>query len=114
MALTAEQLAQLREMIGDKDMEMWTDPELMIAAEDYVAEGVYDLRALAGSLWEKKAADWAVLVNTSESGSSRSASQQFDHAIAMVKVFKGDGSNGTDGTTAYPRSTRIVRATPGE
>lgn len=70
-----------------------------------------DLRVTAARVWEAKAASYVNMVNTSESGSSRSASQMFDHAITMAKTFGTDGSSGTDTSTEAPRSTKIVRAT---
>jgi hypothetical protein len=114
MPLTADQLAQVRRMVADVESETWTDPQLEAAAEAFVTDDVYDLRALAASLWEEKAAEWATQVAVSESGSSRAMQQQFDHAIVMAKRFKENSSEGTDPTTQFPRSTRIVRATRGE
>lgn len=115
MALTADQLAQLRRMIADTTAEVWSDILLQAAAEAYVGtDGVYDMRGLAASLWEERAASAWELVQTAESGSSRAAQQAFDHAVVMAKRFGGDdGSSGTDTTTAYPQSTKIVRATRG-
>lgn len=109
MALDADQLAQVRRMVADTTGETWSDDLLQAAAEAFFVDNVYNLRALAASLWEEKAAEWATLVATSESGSSRAAQQQFDHAIEMAKRFAGNGSNGTTPVPVYPRSTRIVR-----
>lgn len=112
MALSADELAQIRRMVSDADQEFWSDLLLQDAAEAYVStDGSYDLRSLAASLWEEKAAAWAKMVNTSESGSSRSMSQQFDHAIVMAKRFRESGSDEPADTSLYPRSTRIVRPT---
>lgn len=114
MALTTEQLQQLRKMIDEEDAsEGWGDAVLLALAENHKNEdGSYDLRGAAAGIWEAKTASFVNLVNTQESGSSRSMSQQFDHALAMAKLFAGDdSSSGTDTTTAAPRSTKIVRAT---
>ena len=112
MALTVDELAQLRRMVSDADQEFWDDTMLQDAAVAFQnADNTYDFRSLAASLWEEKAAKWATLVNTSESGSSRSMSQQFDHAIVMAKRFRESGSDEPTDSTLYPRSTRIVRPT---
>lgn len=112
MALTEQQLAELREMVDEQGSDSpWSDDVLLALAEDYATDdGAYDLRGFARYLWEKKAARLHSLVNVSESGSSRSLAQAFDHAIQMVKLFTDtNSSSGTD--TQYPQSTRIVRAT---
>lgn len=110
MALTADQLAQLRRMINEPtDVDGYTDALLLAGAEAYVTDGVYNLRAYAASIWEEKATKVAELVNTSESGSSRSMAQVFDHYMTMASRF-GAATGGTATTTA-PRSTRIVRPT---
>lgn len=111
MALSAEQLAQVRRMIDeDTDANGYTDALLIAGAEAFFVNSAYNLRAYAGSLWEEKAAKAAELVNVSESGSSRSMAQVFDHYMAMAARF--NSSIGTDTATAtYPRSTRIVRPT---
>jgi hypothetical protein len=110
MALTEDQLAQVRRMINEPTEDNgWTDDLLMAGAEAYFANDVYDLRAYAGSLWEQKAAQVAELANVSESGSSRSLSQIFDHYMAMSARF--GTAPGTGVTITAPRSTRIVRPT---
>jgi hypothetical protein len=113
MALTADQLAQLRRMVADTTAEVWSDDLLQAAAEAYATTDGYDLRALSASLWEERAASAWELVQTAESGSSRSAQQAFDHAVVMAKRFGDDSSSGTDNTTVYPQNTKIVRATRG-
>lgn len=108
MALSADQLAQLRRMIAEPtDANGYTDELLLAGAEAFFMNDVYDLRAYAGSLWEEKATNVADLVNTSESGSSRSMSQIFDHYMALAARFRVPGD--TTPTTAAPRSMRIVR-----
>lgn len=115
MALTDDQLAQVRRMVADTTSETWSDDDLRAAAEAFLnSDGSYNLRGLTASLWEERAAGAWELVQTSESGSSRAAQQAFDHALAMAKRFKDDdSSDGTDPTAQYPRSTRIVRPTLG-
>lgn len=109
MALSADQLAQVRRMIGEpNDTNGYTDVILIAGAEAFYVNNVYNLRLYAASIWEEKATTAAELVRTSESGSSRDMQQVFDHYMALAARF--GSSTGTDGSTAtYPRSTRIVR-----
>jgi hypothetical protein len=108
VALSAEQLAQLRRMIAEpNDTNGYTDVLLTAGAEAYFVNNVYNLRAYAASLWEEKATTAANLVRTSESGSSRDMQQVFDHYMALAARY--GSSTGGDATTVYPRSTRIVR-----
>jgi hypothetical protein len=110
VALTADQLAQLRRMIDEAtDANGYTDSLLVAGAEAYFADGVYNLRSYAASLWEEKAAKAAELVRTSESGSSRDMQQVFDHYMALANRFGGSAGTETPSTASYPRSTRIVR-----
>jgi hypothetical protein len=112
VALTADQLAQLRRMISEATEDAgWTDDDIAAIAEANVAaDGTYDLRAIAAAIWEMKAAKYVTLANTSESGSSRSLSQIFEHAQAMANYFKNSLTTG-DPTAVFPRSTRMVRPT---
>jgi hypothetical protein len=109
MALTADQLAQLRRMVDEaNDDNGYTDALLLAGAEAYLLDGTYNLRGYAASIWEEKATKVAELVRVSESGSSRDMQQVFDHYMALAARFgTSTGSGGT--TTIYPRSTRIVR-----
>lgn len=110
MPLSDDQLAQLRRMIGEpNDAGGYTDTLLNAGAEAYLKDGAYDLRSYAGSIWEEKATQVAELVNISESGSSRSNAQVFDHYMAMAARY---GTSPIPSTAAtYPMSTRIVRPT---
>jgi len=111
MALTADQLAQLRRMVADTTGEVWNDDLLQAAAEAFVnSGGTYNMRGLAASLWEERAASAWELVQTAESGSSRAAQQAFEHAITMASRFGGGGTT-PDTTATYPMSTKMVRAT---
>lgn len=110
MALSVDQLAQLRRMIGEPtEAGGYTDELLLAGAEAYLKDDVYDLRSYAGSIWEEKATAVAELVNTSESGSSRSNAQVFDHYMAMATRFATSPT--VPSAASYPRSTRIVRPT---
>lgn len=111
MALTTDQLAQLRRMVDESDdANGYTDALLLAGVEAFFADGAYNLRGYAASIWEEKATKVAELVRVSESGSSRDMQQVFDHYMALATRF--GSSNGSGGTaTVYPRSTRIVRPT---
>lgn len=113
MALTAAELEELRKYIDEADdTGGWTDVVLSALAEAYKnSSGGYNLRGTASAVWAAKAAEYHALVDTSESGSSRSMSQKFKHAMELAKLFGSDSSSGTDDTIPSPRSTRIVRAT---
>lgn len=115
MALTSEQLAQLRKMIDEiTDADGWTDEEMeLLAAQNANADGSYNLKAAAAAGWSAKAAKYVELVQMSESGSSRALNQMFDHAVAMAKLYDSGAGTGTDPAASAPRSTRIVRATRG-
>jgi hypothetical protein len=109
VALTADQLAQVRRMISEPDdSNGYTDVILLAMAEVFLLDGVYNLRGLAGELWEQKAAATWELVQTSESGSSRAMQQAFEHAVTMAKLFREIGT-GVETSASAPRSTRIVR-----
>ena len=111
--LSADELAVLRTMIDEASTSTeWTDARLQVLA----ATNGNNLRSVAASVWETKAASYVEAVNITESGSSRSDSVMFDHAIAMAKRFSGpvDGTLPTVPTAARTRSTRIVRAPGGE
>lgn len=112
MALSAEQLAQVRKMIDEADATRgWTDVAINLVADRHIVDGVYDLRSTSGDIWETKAAQYVEAVNISESGSSRADAAMFDHAMAMAKQF---GSTDPALLAANrPRSTRIVRPTSG-
>jgi len=115
MALTANQLAQLRLMISEKDASGgWTDDTLLELAELHFEDGAYDLRATAAQVWEMKAANYVELTTVSESGSSRSLGEVFTHAVKMADYFKKQLTEPTPADTAlYPVSTKIVRPVRG-
>lgn len=112
MALTTDQIALLRKMVDEEDdSNGWTVVALNLVAAQHINEdGSYAINGIAGSIWRAKAATYVEMVNTSESGSSRSAGQMFDHAIKMAELFEGSNGDGEDGSIPAPRSTRIVRA----
>jgi hypothetical protein len=97
-------LEQLRKMISEPTQDPWSD--LMLT--DIMTANSDDLRASARYVWETKAADYHALVSVSESGSSRQMQQQFEHALAMAKMY-GQNPDGSSGSTAVISSQAIVR-----
>jgi hypothetical protein len=113
---TAAERARVRQILNEPDdSNGWTDDRIdQLLEETSNPDGTFDFRSASASGWEQIAAGYTSLVNVTENGSSRSMSQQFDHAMAMAKMF---GSTGTDetgeGSLPRPRSTRIVRPSRG-
>lgn len=65
---------------------------------------------LAAQIWREKAANYAALVNVSESGSSRSLGDLHKNALEMAKHF-GDADPTTPGTGEAVRGVRMRRLT---
>lgn len=96
----------------ETDADGWSEVALNLIASQYInADGTYNLNGIAGKVWGIKAASYVESVDTSESGSSRKASQMFDHAIKMAQLFDGGDGDEDDASIPAPRSTRVVRAT---
>jgi Cdc6-like AAA superfamily ATPase len=84
VATTAE-VAALRLMVAiPDDLPPYTD-ELLAARLDAAGSA----QALAAQIWREKAAQFAELVNTSESGSSRNLSDLHKNALAMAQHWAG-------------------------
>jgi hypothetical protein len=115
MALDSALLARLRQLISEPDdTNGWTDVRIeTLAPEALQPDGTYDTRLFAAVLWEAKAADASILVNTQESGSSRAMGQVFDHATKMAERYRAAASAPGAAPTTRPRSTKITRAIPG-
>jgi hypothetical protein len=86
MALTETQLIRIRRIINDVDEpQMYSDDELN---ERFVeVKGNYD--QLAYDIWIEKASAFSTLVNTSESGSSRSTGDLYKNAVSQANFYKG-------------------------
>lgn len=97
------------------DTNGWTDDridDLILATAN--PDGTFDQSAAAAGGWRQKAATLTTLVSISENGSSRQMNQEFDHAMAMAKMFSDGGSDQTGADSLpRPRSTRIARPTRG-
>lgn len=81
---SSEDVARLRRMADEPGTSTYTDEALSALID---AEGSLD--AAAAVVWREKAAAAATLVNTSESGSSRSMQQVHQNALEMAKFYAG-------------------------
>lgn len=84
MAATAEEILRVRLDIDEPTSTVFDDD--MITS--IITEADNDLLTAAALLWGYKAARFAGLVDTSESGSSRSMSQLYKNAMAMQANFE--------------------------
>jgi len=91
---TPEQINELRRMIGELDNAApWEN--------DYVGsliDASASLNTAAMKAWEQKAALYAGMVDTAESGSSRRLSQLQDQALKMAAHYRSlvEGEAGTE------------------
>lgn len=80
---SAEDIATLRRMINEPSTATYSDVVLGALIDEK------GLDATAAQVWSEKAAAASVLVNTSESGSSRSLQQIHSNALAMANFYGG-------------------------
>lgn len=111
MALDADELAFMRVMIAEpNDSGGWTDDKIQQLASAAVrADDSYDMRLLAATIWEAKAAEAVAMVDVSESGSSRSMGQVHTHAVKMAERYRAPADEGTSAASGRTRTRRIVR-----
>lgn len=103
---TAEEIAEFRLLIDEQaDKLPYTDSRL-----GERIDGATSIQALAAAIWTEKAAAYAALVNTSESGSSRSLGDLQDKALRMAATFSALDPN-APGTGAAVRGVRMSRLT---
>jgi hypothetical protein len=104
---TLEEVTQLRRLTTYTETDPYDDPDLSAMID------VLGLNKAAARLWNEQAASLAKLVNTSESGSSRSLGDAHKNALAMAKYFKGLADEAASETpvdvTQYARTRAIVR-----
>jgi hypothetical protein len=97
--------AQLRRMAAlDVNDPTYTDEVI-----DTYVSNLGSLEAAAGAIWVEKAASAAVLVDTQESGSSRSMSQVQKNALNMQKHFAPDPDQDDDNKTTSSYTIAIER-----
>lgn len=111
MALDADQLAYVRQLISEpSDVNGWTDDRIQaLGPAALKADGSYDLRTYAATIWEAKAAEAVPLVDVSESGSSRAMGQIHAHALKMAERYRAPAGVGTDPSGGRTRTRKIVR-----
>jgi hypothetical protein len=97
----ATDLQVLRRLIDEPDETTYSDADLTTR----LTGSTEDVVALA--VWEEKMAAAASLVNVSEGGSSRSMSQAFDHAQAMVTYFTKKVNKTDTGAAVMRKITRV-------
>lgn len=101
---TSTEIAKVRRMT-DAATEDYTDSEI----NTIIDEQSGDLNLAASEIWEQKAAKYAALVDTSESGSSRKQSALFDKALQMAGFYKGKADEAAEDLSHRSRTRRIVR-----
>jgi DNA helicase IV len=79
----ATPVQKLRLLVDEPTTNTYTDSDL----NQRLVDASNDLNVTARDIWQEKMAAAAKLVNLSEGGSTRSASQIFDHAKAMWEHF---------------------------
>lgn len=103
---TAEEIAAFRLLIDEQtDKDPYTDSALNARLDTAAST-----QALAAEIWTEKAAAYAALVNTSESGSSRSLGDLQDKALKMAETFS-KLSPTNPGTGSAVRGVRMSRLT---
>lgn len=103
---TAAQILEVRVMIAETvNAEPWTDEK--IGALIDAKSG--DLRAVAFSIWEGKAARVAHLVDISEGGSSRKMSDMYKNFLALRDTYAPEDGT-TPGTVRGSRTREITRS----
>lgn len=104
---TNDEYLRLRRMTGEDDSKKYSNTDL----ELFIQQANGDLNGAASLIWGEKAGDYADLVNISESGSSRSNSDLFKHAIEQRDYFNSiSAAPPTTTTTTGSTTRRIVRA----
>jgi hypothetical protein len=105
---TAAQIAEVRGYISEPTNTAPWDDAAVVAYIDR-ATGTYDA---AASIWGAKAADYAALVNVSESGSSRQLGSLQDNALKMAAFYRQaakDQAASPPATPVGPIIASIVR-----
>jgi hypothetical protein len=107
VAATDQDVIYLKTLIGDTTL---TDEQLKIIMDQNLNEdGSVNFNKSAASVWGSKAAEYAGLVNVSESGSSRSLGDLHKNALAMQKSFESKDAAAIVEITRRSRTRAIVR-----
>lgn len=102
---TTEEVANLRRMVAEPTEATYSN--LALSAILDAAPSAYHA---AASIWQEKAGTYAELVNTSESGSSRSNSQLHQNALNMAKHYRDLANPVVTTASSSPTSYPIERA----
>lgn len=104
---SAEDILRLRKITAEEDSTTYEDAYLGALLD---AEGTLSKAAVV--IWKEKAAKASVLVNTSESGSSRSANQIYTNAVRMIELYAKESAEdpSTPAADDYPFVVDIERA----
>ena len=103
---TADEIADFRLLIDEQaDKLPYSDTRLGQRMDAATSQ-----QSLAAEIWREKAAAYAALVNTSESGSSRALGDLQDKALKMAEMFTGIDPN-APGTGTATRGVRMHRLT---
>lgn len=100
-----EDILELRGLVAEPDDENgWSDEKLGL-----FLDGAVTVNAAASQVWSVKAADFAGLVDVSESGSSRKLGDLFKNAKEMASYFKGLDNSDVAVVVDVPVVSRIRR-----
>lgn len=100
-------IRRLRRFIAEPSREEYSDSLL----HAILLQNNADLNAAAAQVWREKAAEYAHLVDVSESGSSRKMSQLYDRAVKQAELYEVASGTGVSVTLPQrPRVGRIVRS----
>lgn len=124
MALTAEQLLQLRRMVAEPLTTTYTDLTLTSYVEKYpIADSygyfpndvidtlvtpnvnwtpTYDFNAAAADVWDEKAGALAAKYDFSVDGGNYSVSKAFEQAVSRAKYYRARRSPTTATLRKYP------------
>lgn len=103
---TSTQIADVRRMADEPGTETYSD-----SAISALVDGSASLEAAAASIWQVKAGQYASLVDTSESGSSRKMSQLHSNALKMYEFYNNLANPTVDpvAETNFPFTVAIER-----
>lgn len=102
---TDEDVAAVRRMAAEPGTETYSNDAISALVD---AKGSRE--AAASAIWSEKASGLATLVNTSESGSSRSLGDLYKNAQSMANFYANQVKEETAAETPdYPFSTAITR-----
>jgi hypothetical protein len=103
-------IAKLRALTNQPDQDPYTDQDLLDILTAFTGDdGVTNVNGAAAQVWTEQAARLSGMVNITESGSSRSLSQLYDHALSMAKFYGAGGAIILAPVELVTRTRRIVR-----